>query len=115
MSGTDQARRNAEELLIAKLIASAVVRRDGGSWDEHPLSEWPTAIVTEDGRPRFLYGDPDGALRTYHVSPGPPLTSAPWRTEPPSILIESFASEEVIEVTAYAESGEVVWREVAAG
>lgn len=114
MDGTTQLRRNTLALVEARLIARAVLRHHGGSWAEHPLSDWPDGIVIEAGRPTFLYAAPSGGICTYKLRPGRPSGREPWRTEPPSILMEGFVSAELVAVTAYAEDGEMLGREVAA-
>lgn len=114
MDGTTQLSRNTSALFEARLIARAVLRRHGGSWDEHPLSEWPDGIVLEAGQPTFFYNAPNGGVCSYKIRPGRPSSHEPWRTEPPLILVEGFVSAEVVAVTAYAEDGEMLGREVAA-
>jgi len=116
MDGTTHARRNAGELVTARLIACAVLRRSGGSWDEHPLSQWPDETRLDiEGRPTFVYWDDESSvLRAFYLRPGEPVADQAWRSEPPSILVDGFVSDEMIARTAYAETGALLGFEVVA-
>ena len=74
------------------------LERSGESWHEHPLAEWPGAIVSQGDRPKFIYGSPHGGLRVYELDADPRPDDQPWRPEPPSVLIESYLSNEVMEL-----------------
>jgi hypothetical protein len=116
MDGTTQAQRNARELLEAKLIASAVQRRYGELWSEHPLSNWPEEIRLDcEGKPTFgYYNTETGVLRTFQIQSGRARANEPWRSEPPSILVDGFVSDAIIAMTVYDERGELLGFEVAA-
>ena len=55
--GEQRARKVADDLLAARLIARAVCERTGQDWREHPLMGTPARVIYGDGgRPCFLYG-----------------------------------------------------------
>lgn len=90
------------------------LERSGQSWDGHPLNEWPDAIVNQGDRPKFLYDSQHGGLRIYELYADPRPADQPWRSEPPSVLMESYLSDEVMELNVYAENGELLNSEVIA-
>ena len=58
-TGEARARKVADDLLAARLIARAVCEREARSWRAHRLMEQPARVIYGEGwRPTFVYSRP---------------------------------------------------------
>jgi hypothetical protein len=98
-TGEARARKVAEDLLAARLIARAVCERKGNDWRGHPLMGQPVRVVFgKGGEPCFLYARP---LRAFSVG----------GEDMPARMVESLAGGSLVVHRVYSPAGILVHEE----